>query len=449
MVKLPEETKTAPGSLLPGGAREIALKALHRAESGEVPPREALNALFRRHACSERDRALATEVAYGTIRWRRRLDWMLGRLMRGNPETLTVWIRHVLRMGLYQLMMMDRIPAAAATHESVRLARRYGHEGTARLTNAILRAAVRKRDQLERPVCGEDPVTELGVTHSYPTWLTKRWIARFGVEAAGAFMQAGNRTPPVTIRVNTARSTPQDLAEALKRHGVHVEPGRWLGDYLSVRRVGDLRRLPAHEAGMFQVQDESGGLAVRLLDPKPGETIVDLCCAPGGKTTYIAQIVGTGGRVIACDVSPHRLRLVEENRRRMGLGQVRLVRMDGRLPGMNVAADRVLVDAPCSGLGVIARRPDLRWRRKAEEINRLRGEQLALLESGAGLVKRGGVLVYGTCTIEPEENEEVVAAFWRPPSRVSAGEARRLARGLGRCNGRHGPDRHAAFHARR
>ena len=395
----------------PPGAREIALKALYRAETGDVLPREALDALFRRYACSDRDRALATELVYGAIRWRRRLDWMLGQLMRGNPDSLTAWIRHILRMGLYQLMMMDRIPDAAATHESVQLARRYGHEGTVRLTNAILRTALRKRDRLERPVCGEDPVTELGVAHSYPAWLAKRWVARYGVEAAAALMRAGNRTPPIIIRVNTLRSTPRDLAGTLERHGIHVEPGRWLGDYLSIRHAGDLRRLPAHEAGLFQVQDESGGLAVRLLDPKPDETIVDLCCAPGGKTTYIAQIVGAGGREIACDTSPHRLRRVEENRRRMGLGQVRLVGMDGRSPGVNLAADRVLVDAPCSGLGTLARRPDLRGRRKAEDIGRLRNEQLALLESGAGLVKPGGVLVYSTCTIEPEENEEVVAAF--------------------------------------
>ena len=395
----------------PPGAREIALKALHRAETGDVPPRAALDALFRRYACGDRDRAFATEMVYGTIRWRRRLDWMLGQLMRGNPESLTPWIRHILRMGLYQLMMLDRVPDAAATHESVQLARRYGHEGTVRLTNAILRTAIRKRDQLERPSSGEDPVTELGLTHSYPPWLTRRWIGRYGVEAAAALMEAGNRTPPLSIRVNTTRSTPRDLAETLKLHEIPVEPGLWLDDFLSIRHVGNLRRLPAHEAGLFQVQDESAGLAVRLLGPKPGETVVDLCCAPGGKTTYIAQIVGAGGRVIACDTSLHRLRRVEENRRRMGLGQVRLVGMDGRSPGVDLAVDRVLVDVPCSGLGTIARRPDLRWRRKAEDLDRLRDEQLTLLESGAGLVKRGGVLVYSTCTIEPEENEEVVAAF--------------------------------------
>ena len=224
-------------------------------------------------------------------------------------------------------------------------------------------------------------------------------------------MEAGNRPPLLSVRVNTARSTAQDLAAALAPHGIQVEPGRWLDDYLIIRHAGDLHTLASHEAGLFQVQDESGGLAVRLLGPQAGETVVDLCCAPGGKTTYIAQIVGAGGRVFACDSSLHRLRRVEEHRRRMGLGQVRLVVMDGRSPGLDFKADRVLVDAPCSGLGTIARRADLRWRRTAEDIGRLRGEQLALLEKGAGMVKPGGVLVYSTCTIEPEENEDVVAAF--------------------------------------
>lgn len=391
--------------------REIALKALHRAETRDVPPRDALNALFRRYGYPVRDRAFATELVYGTIRWRRRLDWTLGRLLRGKPESLTPWIRLILHMGLYQLMMMDQVPAAAATHESVQLAKRYGHEGTVRLTNAILRTAIRQRDRLSRPERGEDPVADLGVTHSYPDWLVKRWIERYGVESAAALMEAGNRPPPLSIRVNTARSTPQDLAASLAPLGIQVEPGRWLEDFLTIRHAGDLHTLASHEAGLFQAQDESAGLAVRLLGPEAGETVVDLCCAPGGKTTYIAQIVGAGGKVIACDSSPHRLRRVEEHRRRMGLGQVRLVVMDGRSPGLDFRADRVLVDAPCSGLGTIARRPDLRWRRTAEDIGRLRGEQLALLEKGAGMVKPGGVLVYSTCTIEPEENEDVVAAF--------------------------------------
>ncbi len=410
MVRLHGETTTIPDRKVPG-IREIALKALQRAETLGVLPRDALNTFFQRQVYSDRDKAFATEVVYGTIRWRRRLDWMIGQLMRGDPESLTPWIRHILRMGLYQLMMMDRVPDAAATHESVELARRFGHQGTVRLTNALLRTAIRKRDQLQQPVGGKDPVTDLGVTHSYPAWLTKRWIERYGMEGASALMKAGNRPPPLSIRVNTMRSTPGGLAEALKHKGIQVDPGRWLGDFLSIRHTGDLRRLSSHEAGLFQVQDESAGLAVMLLDPKTGETIVDLCCAPGGKTTYIAQIVGAGGQVIACDTSLHRLRRVEEHRRRMGLGQVRLVAMNGRAPGMDIEADRVLVDAPCSGLGTIARRPDLRWRRKAEDMDRLRKEQLALLERSAGLVKPGGVLVYSTCTIEPEENEGVVAAF--------------------------------------
>ncbi|MXW04214.1 MAG: 16S rRNA (cytosine(967)-C(5))-methyltransferase RsmB [Gemmatimonadetes bacterium] len=417
MVRLHHDTPAEAGENAPsmrGNAlpvREIALKALYRAETRDVLPRDALNALFRRNTYSARDRAFATELVYGTIRWRRRLDWTLARLLRGKPESLTPWIRLILHMGLYQLMMMDQVPSAAATHESVQLAKRYGHEGTVRLTNAVLRTAIRQRERLSRPPRGGDPVTDLGVTHSYPDWLAKRWIDRYGMESAAAIMEAGNRPPSLSVRVNTARSTPQDLAESLAPKGIQVEPGRWLDDFLIIRHAGDLHGLSAHEAGLFQVQDESAGLAVRLLGPQAGETVVDLCCAPGGKTTYIAQIVGAGGKVIACDSSPHRLRRVEEHRQRMGLGQVRLVVMDGRSPGLDFKADRVLVDAPCSGLGTIARRPDLRWRRTAEDIGRLRGEQLALLEKGAGMVKPGGVLVYSTCTIEPEENEDVVAAF--------------------------------------
>lgn len=410
MAQLYGGTLTIPTKLSPA-IREVVLKALYHAETRDVPPRVALNGFFRRYAYSDRDKAFATEMVYGTIRWRRRLDWMVSQLMRGNPDSLTPWIRHILRMGLYQLMMMSQVPDAAATHEAVKLARRYGHQGTVRLTNAIMRTAIRKRDQLDCPNYTGDPIKQLGITHSYPAWLTKRWVERYGIEGTANLMEAGNQTPPLTIRVNIDRITPRKLIETLKKNEIHVESSRWLEDFLSIRHTGDLNQLSCHQEGLFQVQDESAGLAVRLLDPKQDETIIDLCCAPGGKTTYIAQFVSAGGQVVACDTSLHRLRQVEENRQRMGLAQVHLVVMDGKSPALAFEADRVMIDAPCSGLGTIARRPDLRWRRRMEDIGRLHDVQLALLKRGAGLVKKGGILVYSTCTIEPEENEDVVAAF--------------------------------------
>jgi len=405
--------------------REVALKALHRIETRNDVPRDALNALFQRHDFSNRDRAFATEMVYGTIRWKRWLDWILSELMTRNLSTVTPWIHQILRMGLYQLMFMDRVPQAAATHEAVEMARRYGHAGTARLTNALLRSAIRKREGFHvrdlssnsRKPAGiqtEEPSTYyLGVTHSYPDWLVRRWVDRYDIAGATALMEAGNQKPPVSIRMNPACATKASLTDSLNRHGICVESGRWLDDFLLISNTGNLTRLPDFTQGRFQVQDESAGLAVRLLEPKPGETVVDLCCAPGGKMTYIAQIMRSRGKVIACDPDLSRMRRVLQNHQRLGLGGVCLLIMDGRRPALRMTADRVLVDAPCSGLGAIARRPDLRWRRRPEDIERLRCLQFELLERASDLVRVSGVLVYSTCTIEPEENEDVVDAFCR------------------------------------
>ncbi len=391
--------------------REIALKALYNVEIRKAVPQESLHTLFHRYSFSDRDKALATEIVYGSIRWRRRLDWILGRLMRGNPESLTPWIRQIIRMGLYQLIMMNQIPDSAATDESVKLARRYGHEGTVRLTNAIMRNAIRKRKEFEKPECRDNPIEEMGITYSYPTWLIKRWIERYGTEGAENLMKAGNKVPPLTIRVNTDRISPKVLVSRLRDHGIQVEPSRWFSDFVSMRHRGDPRQLPYYDEGLFQIQDESTGLAVHLLNPQPGETIVDLCCAPGGKTTYIAQFVCAEGYVVACDISLRRLNQVEENRRRLGLSQLHIIAMDGSLLALEAGVDRVIVDAPCSGLGTIARKPDIRWRRSVEDFQRFHALQLKLLENGAALVKKGGLLVYSTCTIEPEENEDVVSEF--------------------------------------
>ena len=390
--------------------REVALRALYRFETEDADVRETLNALLRQSSLDTRDRALATELVYGIVRRLGRIDWVLQQFVRRFDE-LTPWIRNILRLGGYQILILDQVPDAAATFESVELAKRFGHPGTVRLTNGVLRNLIRNREDISFPNKEKEPVAHLSAVYSYPSWIVQRWIDRYGVAEAEALCKAGNRPPPVMVRVNRLRTDPETVTETLEESGVLITPGRYLDVFLVLRHTGNIRSLKGFREGWFQVQDESAGLAVRTLDPQPGETIVDLCCAPGGKTAYMAELMRNRGRIIGVDQTPGRLKKMQEHRRRLGLSSMLPVVMDGKTCTLRHQVDRVLVDAPCSGLGTIARRTELRWRRMPEDIPALQETQSALLAQGARLVKPGGVIVYSTCTIEPEENEDIVAAF--------------------------------------
>ncbi|MBM3263966.1 MAG: 16S rRNA (cytosine(967)-C(5))-methyltransferase RsmB [candidate division Zixibacteria bacterium] len=393
--------------------RETAMHALCHFETYGAFVKDDLDDRLRQSRFDQRDRAFATELTYGTLRWRGRIDWVLEQCVRTGIASLTPPIRNILRLGVYQTLLMEGMRASAAVHESVEMAKKYGHPGTVRLTNAVLRTVVRRKDDFTKPPRMSDSLADLSVWYSYPCWLVKRWVERYGYENAAALCEAGNRTPPVVIRVNRLKTTPSMLADRLATQGVHAEPGRYLEDFLVLHEPGDVRRLAGYAEGWFQVQDESAGLAVRLLEPRPGETVVDLCCAPGGKIIYIAELMSDRGRIVGADVSPGRLRRLQEHVRRMGFQRIATVATDGCNLGLRLQADRVLVDAPCSGLGTVARRAELRWRRRPEDLEANGKIQTGLLEQAGRLVRPGGVLVYSTCTIEPEENEYIVEEFCR------------------------------------
>jgi 16S rRNA (cytosine967-C5)-methyltransferase len=343
----------------------------------------------------------------GTVVWRGRIDFTLSRLLTRPLEDLPISIRNTLRLGAYQLLFLDQIPAYAAVSESVRLARRHGHEGTAKLVNAVLRrVADREADVADEAM---DPVDRIARLGSHPAWMVRRWMDRLGLQETEALCRADNRVPPVILRHNRLKGSLQDLLDRLR--GVRVRPHPLQEGFLVVEEGGGLFRTPAFLEGWATVQDVSAGLAVCLLDPRPGETVLDLCAAPGGKTGFIAEKMGDRGRVVALDRHAGRLRQLTENLQRLGLRCVETAISDDATPLPEWAFDRVLVDAPCSGLGVLARRPDVRWRRAASELREFARVQLELLSRGASAVRPGGLLVYSTCTTEPEENEGVVEAF--------------------------------------
>lgn len=393
-------------------AREVALNVLYHVDTRKAFADLLLGQALRDGGLEPRDAALATGLVNGTLRLRARLDWLLDRYVRAGVDTLPAWIRNILRLGLYQMLYLDRVPVHAAVDESVKLARTYGHSGTAGLTNAVLRKILREKDTLPDPEAViEDPDEALAVATSHPQWLVERWVRRLGREEARALLEAENRPSPVCLRVNPGRTDREALRQTLADSGVQAEPGRW--SRLSVRVDGNivLQTLPEFASGLFFVQDESETLVVELLDPQPGETVLDLCAAPGGKTCQIQEARRSEGRVVAVDVQANRLNRVRENAARMGVQGVEAVLADGRRPVLSAPADRVLVDAPCSGLGVLGRRADARWRKTEASLRALLPLQAELLAAGAAQVKPGGVLVYSVCSTEPEEGPRQIATF--------------------------------------
>ena len=358
------------------------------------------------------DRRLAQELAFGVTRWRVTLDWLIARKTNGRAQNPSV--QTLLRLGLYQLFWLDRIPEFAAVNETVQLARESGFSGQGGFINAVLRGCLRESaairaelDHLRR--------TQPALGWSHPAWLVERWRTAFG-EAELPPLLAWNNTPPRTFaRVNTLRTDAAKLVEQWRAEGVgyDLRTFDWTGANLvfPLRSHPPLAELPSFRQGGFYVQDPSTLLAVQELAPLAGETILDFCAAPGGKTTYMAQLMGNHGRIVAHDNSPERLKWVAENCTRLGVTCVELASAPGSSLGAPGLYDRILVDAPCSNTGVLRRRVELRWRLSAEEITCLAAEQSAILRQVAPALKPGGTLVYSTCSLEAEENHEVVARF--------------------------------------
>ena len=359
------------------------------------------------------DRGLPQELVCGVVRWQGTLDWLVARKAERPPTQAAVQI--LLRLGLYQMFWLDRIPDHAAVNETVELAKSCGCKGQSGFINAVLRACIRERDTLQQAL-RELRSTQPSVGFSHPEWLCTRWLERWGDTSVRALLE-WNNTPPVTYaRANTLRANADDLRERWDREKVQAslipDPG-WLGDTLvfELRSHPPLGTLPSFVAGTFYVQDPSTLLAVRELAPAPGETVLDYCAAPGGKTGFLAQLMNNQGRIVAHDIAPNRLQLIQENCTRLGLTCVQITN-DAALAALPPGQfDRVLVDAPCSNSGVMRRRVDVRWRITPAEISRLRDTQLQILQQASAHLKAGGTLVYSTCSLEPEENGEVVRAF--------------------------------------
>jgi 16S rRNA (cytosine967-C5)-methyltransferase len=362
---------------------------------------------------TERDKSFVREVVYGVLRWRGRLDWVISAYSRIKPARMERAVITILRMGAYQLLFMDRVPPAAAVDESVKLAKKLRKKDSAPFINGILRGIAEKRREVTYPDLETDPYHHIATLYSHPLWLVRRWVDQWGLEATCALCEADNQIPPLTVRVNTLKGGRAEVIRQLHEGGVTATPIPFSPVGLIIENHPPLSSWELLREGWLQVQDEAAQLVSILLAPQPGGRVLDLCAAPGGKTTHLAQEMGDQGEITAVDVSRAKLTLLEENCRRLGISIVKTLAQDATasLPFPPGSFDCVLVDAPCTGLGTLRRNPDIKWRGREADITRLQEIQGAILKQAATMVKRGGLLVYSTCTLTSEENEGVVEAF--------------------------------------
>jgi 16S rRNA (cytosine967-C5)-methyltransferase len=396
-------------------AREAAYEAL-RAVSAEVADLPHALARARTRLPDERDRALTGEIVTGTLRWQGAFDHVIAELSRRPVTRFDPEVLDILRSAIFQLLHLDRVPAAAVVSDAVNMTRKAGKKSAGPLVNALLRRVSRERDHLPlpaRPDSAEDrgrALDYLSVTLSHPRWLAARWLDRYGFAAAEAWLRFNNHPAPLTIRPNLLRTSRAALVESLAHHGVLIEPGRFGPDACVVRK-GNPLLTPVADTGLFVVQDEASQVVASLVSARSGERVLDACASPGGKTTAIAAAMGDAGLIVATDIRGRRVDLLARTVRLSGARSIRIVHADAAALPLSPSFDWVLLDAPCSGLGTLRRDPDVRWRRSEADLPRLAASQRQMLLETAGVLRPGGRLVYSTCSSEPEENEDVVAAF--------------------------------------
>jgi 16S rRNA (cytosine967-C5)-methyltransferase len=408
--------------------REIAVQVLQRRQ---VPVPDAvvegkpafvenlLESALNRANLSPADRGLCQELVYGVARWQGTLDWLIDRKTPGRPPKSP--LRDILRLGLYQIFWLERIPNHAAVHETVELARHFRLSAQTGFINAVLRGYLREVDGT-RQLLASLKASEPHLGYSHPEWIVKRWMDRWGPEETWRLLEWNNTPPKTYARVNLLKTEPGKLLDQWRQENVSYDFTRrdWLQENMlfELKSHPPIPTLPSFQKGGFYIQDPSTLLAVQALDPKPGERILDFCAAPGGKLTHIAQLVRNEAKLIAHDISPDRMKLVQENCSRLGVNCVQLAPLAASAADpLNASLaplapfDRILLDAPCSNTGVMGRRVDLRWRIQPSEIQRLATLQLELLSQAATLLRPGGALVYSTCSLEPEENDAITTRF--------------------------------------
>jgi 16S rRNA (cytosine967-C5)-methyltransferase len=390
--------------------REVIVDILLQVERNQAYSNLLLNQAIKQHQVSSKDVGLLTEIVYGTLQRKLTLDYLLKPYVK-NPKKVEDWVITLLRMTVYQMHYLTRVPDRAAIFEAVEIAKKRGHKGIASMVNGVLRSlqrnGVNPLDEIE------NPIERLSIEMSFPKWMIKRWVEQYGIDETRELCLATLQPPVSSARINSSITTADEVVKMLKEEGLEVTLGSLSEDAVTIER-GNFANTTAFKEGFLTIQDESSMLVSRVLGPEKNDIILDSCAAPGGKTTHIAELLQNTGKVVSVDLHDHKVKLINEQVNRLKLSNVETIAMDSRKLSekfQHETFDRILVDAPCSGLGVIRRKPDIKYQKREKDIQDLASIQTTILDSIAPLVKKGGTLVYSTCTMDKEENDDVVERF--------------------------------------
>jgi len=400
--------------------RRIALEILNTVDKEGVHADQFLGQGFKnKPELTSREKAFITELVYGVLRWRGSIDWVISTFSTQPHRPTSRLLHNLLRLGIYQVLYLTHIPVPISVSETVEAAKEIFNEKIAKLVNGVLRTVERNRDALPYPSFHDEPLKAIAIQYSHPLWLVEKWVKHYGVETTLSLCKANNTSPPLIIRTNTLKTTREKLIESLHKEGLSCEPTAYSPEGILVHHPADITRLSSFQKGWFLVQDEAAQLISYLVNPKPGEYLLDLCAAPGGKTTHIAQLMHNKGHIIAIDIRQDNTRLLKENQCRLGIGIIDPFLADATrpLPLLKETRlfDKVLLDIPCSGLGILRRHPDGKWRKSLATIAKLKKTQGEIIQIASQYVKLGGLMVYSTCTLNSEENELMIEQFLSRP----------------------------------
>lgn len=414
-------------------ARSCAVKILCRCERTDSYLEKLIDAELRNDTLNDFDKALLNEISHGVIRWLRRLDWFLNGFYRGNYEKCLPEVRNAMRVALYQILFLNKIPYSAAVNEAVEFIKRTHGEKHAGVINGLMRTIIRTLDNLVWPTREIDEVNYLGIVQSHPNWMVKRWINRFGFDDAVLLCEENNKRPVMSLRVNNINISDQEFENYLKEKNINFRKGNFLGNFFTTKTMSRIYTDDLFMKGFFSVQDESAGLVSKLVDPKKDELILDVCAAPGGKSAHMSELMSNGGKIIAVEKYLSRLEVMKRNVERLGVKNIVLIHDDICEPktkelkeALIGKADKILVDAPCSGLGVLSKKPDIKWKRELEDIFKLQKLQLEILEKSLKYLKPEGAIIYSTCTTETEENMDVINLFLNAHPEFYIADARKF-----------------------
>lgn len=392
--------------------REIALKTLYKIDKEEAYSNIALdeNIKENKNKLDDRDIGFISEIVYGVTSWKLTIDEIIKKYSKLKLKKISPWILNILRMGIYQIVFLDKVPKSAAVNESVNLAKRYGHKGSSNFVNAILRKVEKKDYEAFFEI--ENPIERISKTTSMPVWMIEELLKENDIEKVEEICKASNIKPKVAIRINRLKTNKQELENLLKERDIVFKEGK-LEDFLILEKTKNIEQLDLFKQGYFTVQDEGAGLIAKVVDPKPNELVLDACSSPGGKTTYMAELMENKGEIIAWDLHPHRVQLVEENAKRLNIHIIKTECQDAMVYKKEYTEkfDKILLDVPCLGIGVLKRKPDIKWKRKPEDIEEIMQIQQKILETCSKYLKAKGQMVYSTCSIFREENDKVIEKF--------------------------------------